>query len=473
MTSENVIETVVNRELCCGCGVCAGICPFRVLKMVWNHYGELNPELCGDCRTTCSLCLSTCPFVSENPLEDEIARDLFLNHSGISHNPYLGYYLGTYVGYSLSDALRQNSASGGLATWLLEAMLQEDIIDAVVCVGQHDVAGHLFSYAVVSNPSEMRRASRSAYYPVELSEPLRYINTTPGRYAITALPCVAKGIRLAARKISNIRQRIVAIIGLTCGQMKSAHFTAYIAALSGLAGPPRLVNFRGKDPKGTADNFHFIFQGYNDTKKISRFDGPSETWSNRWFSLNSCRFCDDIFAEVADVSFMDAWLPEYVDDPRGTNLVITRNPIIDGLLRSGYNRGEISLQDISPEQVIRSQTGVIEYKRHELPFRLYRSKHAIGELKKRVDSHWKIGLSAMVRSIMLDIMQEKSRLASSRYANPEVFDAAAFRKRMLPYLWLMKTVSRVIFAGHWLFLVIKKCCHVLLNPGRYIYKRPM
>lgn len=39
----------------------------------------------------------------------------------------------------------------------------------------------------------------------------------------------------------------------------------------------------------------------------------------------ACDFCDDVFAETADIALGDAWLPEYVQDGNGTNVVVTRN----------------------------------------------------------------------------------------------------------------------------------------------------
>ena len=45
-------------------------------------------------------------------------------------------------------------------------------------------------------------------------------------------------------------------------------------------------------------------------------------WVNEVGGLRSCLFCDDVFAELADATFMDAWLPEYAADRCGTNLVI-------------------------------------------------------------------------------------------------------------------------------------------------------
>jgi len=57
---------------------------------------------------------------------------------------------------------------------------------------------------------------------------------------------------------------------------------------------------------------------------------------------------------------MDAWLPQYIQDPKGHNLVITRSEKIDELLK---NNKAIALNRISIKQVIKSQRGVITRKR--------------------------------------------------------------------------------------------------------------
>lgn len=41
----NVIDKVVHKSLCIGCGVCAGLCPNHALRMEFNAYGELNPVI--------------------------------------------------------------------------------------------------------------------------------------------------------------------------------------------------------------------------------------------------------------------------------------------------------------------------------------------------------------------------------------------------------------------------------------------
>ena len=47
---------------------------------------------------------------------------------------------------------------------------------------------------------------------------------------------------------------------------------------------------------------------------------PYHLWHYQYFKHNACNFCDDVFGETADITFMDAWLPEYVRDYKGTSL---------------------------------------------------------------------------------------------------------------------------------------------------------
>jgi len=46
-----------------------------------------------------------------------------------------------------------------------------------------------------------------------------------------------------------------------------------------------------------------------------------------------------VFAETADVVLGDAWLPEYVQDSDGTNVVVTRNQDIRQLIVKARTEG--------------------------------------------------------------------------------------------------------------------------------------
>ncbi len=373
-----VIETVVQNNLCIGCGLCAALCPQGVLTMQWNRYGEYNPVETSPCTTECGLCLKVCPFADSGENEDTIGERLYGTIPGIQHRSETGYYLASYVGYS--EEHRPASASGGMATWLLETLLREGIVDHVICVAPTGDPERLFAFQVFDTAEEVRTGAGSAYYPVEMSGVVRQVLEVPGRYAITGLPCFLKALRLAQQRNKKLRERIIVTVGLVCGQLKSKHFTDYVAALAGVRGVVTGVRYRGKSPDQPASNYHYTFTTADgEERRIFWNEGISEAWTNRWFTPAACNYCDDVFAECADVTCMDAWLPEYSRDSRGMSLLLVRSPAVREVLERGQG---ISLDPIPVERVVQSQGGVVAVKRQHLAYRLYLDRRGVPE--KRV-----------------------------------------------------------------------------------------
>jgi coenzyme F420 hydrogenase subunit beta len=79
---------------------------------------------------------------------------------------------------------------------------------------------------------------------------------------------------------------------------------------------------------------------------------------------------DDVIAETADVVVGDAWLSEYVRDYRGTSVVLCRTQQMLDLLQEGVRAGQLSLEDIPVEPIIRSQAGALRQRREGLQYRL-------------------------------------------------------------------------------------------------------
>ena len=77
MTHKQVVNQIVENDLCIGCGVCAGVCPSKLLTMDWVANGDLAVSIEGECPPSCSLCLDVCPFVDGNPNEDQITEIKF------------------------------------------------------------------------------------------------------------------------------------------------------------------------------------------------------------------------------------------------------------------------------------------------------------------------------------------------------------------------------------------------------------
>jgi len=422
---QEISDFVLQYDYCCGCGVCAGVCPVKALEMRFNAYGEYNPHLVGNC-VDCGLCAKVCPFVRGNANEDDIGKAKFGEIPGIRNSSEVGYYLESYVGYTTDTRIRWNSASGGLVTWTLSALLKRGDIDYAVCVKPVRERGKLFEFAICGTAEELRRCSRSCYYPVELSSVVSKVLSKPGRYAVVGLPCALKALRRAEELNDKLENRIRYHLGLVCGQQKSAFFAEYVCALGG-SDPEYLdsVEFRVKDEHRPASDYGLRFRwcdprGNCQSAVVHWTEGMGKAWCEGYFKLNACNYCDDLFAEVADVAYMDAWLPEYSSDSAGTSIVLLRNKELLKCLRQGNESGEVQLEELNHDQVVRSQQGALKAKRKGLAVRLaFAQKKGLVPPRKRVEATQKITvleyLGLRLESARTEISKEAFRTYRERF----------------------------------------------------------
>lgn len=374
----NVTDIITKQDYCIGCGICAAVCPKDNLFMSWSEQGELVPTSKKNCSNNCSLCLDICPFNDHEINQDDIAKDVFTNNSNLNYHNEIGHYLSSYVGYSNRKSQRVKGASGGMASWFLESLLQEGIVDHVIAVGNGQAQDRMFEFKIFNTPEEVQACSGSKYYPVELSQVINTVikEKTDNKYAIIALPCAVYGIRLAMRKIPRLRQRIKILASISCGQLQNRFCTELLAIESGVPVNELLrMDFRRNSPENLASDFSHVAITIDGKEGMPQPYSklPMHLWTYRYFSQNACNYCDDIFGETADITFMDAWLPEYIKDYRGNSLVVARRKLADSLLRKGMDEGTCHQQRIPIDKVAASQAGVIYKKRQLLAGRLYRT----------------------------------------------------------------------------------------------------
>jgi coenzyme F420-reducing hydrogenase beta subunit len=364
----NILDTVVRHGYCCNCGLCAAVCPRRQLQMAETTFGEYHPEATGQCAEKCRLCLEVCPFSNE-PADDEdsLGRERFGVDAACAHWASMGWVRDTFVGGVADESARLESPSGGLTTAVLGQLLKLGKIDAVIVLQPTDERPWHRS-TVAEDQSQVLASRGSVYNVAPFDKTISAVLAGPERsYAIVALPCEAKAIRLAQKRLPVLRRRIRYVLGLTCGGYRSLLFADLVTALMGRR--RGVLRYRSKRYARTGRDYRAELTTGDSVRSVRMQGLFGYLWINEVGGLCSCLFCDDVFAELADATFMDAWLPEYAADRRGTNLVISRSQELSELLTTMFDAGQCEGGRIAPERIQQSQAGLVNRRRNLLTAR--------------------------------------------------------------------------------------------------------
>lgn len=374
------VAPVISNGMCIGCGACAAL-EGATHTMTLTPHGllEATARVPFD-RLADQRAGSVCPFADAVPNESHLAQRQFPD---LRTHEMLGPVLATYAGYVIDGGFRERGGSGGMGTWLLEQLLASGSIDGVVHVGSPDVAQNeadrpaLFAYRISRDVESLRAGAKSKYYPVTLAEVIPEVRRQPGRYAFVGVPCFIKAIRLMARQDQMFGQSVAICVGLVCGHLKSRGFAEFLAWQMGIA-PDRLgsFDFRQKLPDRAANRYGARATTWARSEPIIDVVAPMQDlyghdWGMGLFKPKACDYCDDVVAETADVTIGDAWLPRFVQDDAGTNVIVVRNAVVDRLLQAGVQSGRVHLEPLSEEEVVQSQASGFIHRRKGLAYRLW------------------------------------------------------------------------------------------------------
>ena len=363
---------VVRSGLCIGCGACA-----EDARMTFDADGLLKPVDAKGGETFARIC----PFSPDAADEDAISDALYPD---APRHATVGRFAAAYVGHA-AEGSRERGSSGGMVSWVLEALMREGLIDAAAHVAPSDPeGGRFFRYCLSRTPEEVRAGAKSRYYPVEMSEILRTIRQTPGRYAVVGIPCFIKAIQLLRREDPVLRERIVFTLGLFCGHMKSARFVESIAAQMEVPlEKVGAVEFRLKDPSRPANVYTAgLTLKDGELRKRDWWNLVDGDWGAGFFQASACDFCDDVIAETADVSFGDAWVEPYSSDGNGTNVVVVRSPLILDMIERGREGGNLELAPVDEAFVVETQAAGFRQRREGLAYRLTWPRRGIRPRKR-------------------------------------------------------------------------------------------
>jgi len=375
-----LFTTVVAGGYCIGCGACALTC--SKIRMAMTSVGTCQPSLEPDTVLTPAedrAASTVCGFSALASNEDQISDALY-QHQATRH-PEIGYHLETFTGYVTEGTFRADGSSGGMGTWIVAELLRLRLVDAVIhvrpCRPTEDIDTPLFEFSISRTESELRSGAHSHYYPVTLAGVMSRVKSDATlRYAFVGIPCFVKAARLLAQQDESIAQSIRYYIGLVCGHLKSSAFAMSLAWEAGIApGSLRRIDFRDKIKGKSPRKYGFRAQGPTEsgTGEVARpmADTFGGDWGLGFFKYKACDYCDDVFAETADIVIGDAWLPQFDSDWRGTNILVVRHPLLLQVLTSGAAQARIQIAPIAADMAAASQRSGLNHRREGLSWRLW------------------------------------------------------------------------------------------------------
>jgi len=370
-TVKNVLE-VVNGGYCVGCGACVHATGGR---MVLNQYGEFIPDLHSQIVPGGETADRVCPSLNPEENEDYLASRFL--ETTVEKDESIGFYRSAYAGFVREGNFRASGTSGGMGTWIGFELLRKGLIDGVIHVKEtKDSAtiGTLFSYAISKNEDEIRDGAKTKYHVVELSEILAQVGKRDGRFLFIGVPCMCKAIRRIQLYDETISKRIVFVVSLVCGHLKSVHWTTSLAwAKSVSPGQLRCFQYRTKGDGIPARAYVYRATPKDTNLPIIQQNSADVTggkYNSGALMLPACDYCDDVVGETSDLTIGDAWIPKFEVDDNGTNLLIVRNPVLLSVLENAASENRIHLTPITGDDAAASQSGGLRHRREGLSYRL-------------------------------------------------------------------------------------------------------
>ena len=362
----NNINKTLHNDLCTGCGVCEGACPFDAITTVVEK-GNFRPKIDSSKCKNCGRCIKACPGLGVGLV---CLADKYQSET-TCHNKMVGRYEKCFTGYSNDFEVRYHSASGGMVSQFLIWLLENKKIDGAV-VTRFDQENSLLVKTFIATTREDIIAARSSKYaPVTLNRAVQDIKAASGsRYVIVGLPCHIQGLRKLMEIDKKLRDKVVGLFGIYCSCGRSFYMTEQVFKERGIP-KDKITYFQYRDegclgkmvvkvPEGDANTIRVI-NNNSDSVLSNEVRSYKEHYPSYYHPLRSffiprrCLFCIDHYAEVSDISFGDIHIKPYSDDKIGVNSIIVKNKTWLSLLEECQKAGAIYLDEVPFKTISDSQ----------------------------------------------------------------------------------------------------------------------
>lgn len=336
---KNVIQTV-QADLCCGCGVCMGICPKDCIS--WNrenglYVPRIDTELCVEC----GLCAAVCPGLG-HPYEP----------AATAAETVIGTALACYNAWSRDPELRHVSASGGVVSTIIRELLAAEAYEGAFCLDSYDYRNQmktrLYTAEEVAACWNQSNAPKSRYLPVSHENAVAYMTGhRDARLIFVGTSCAIRGLQAVVEKLKLNRDNYL-LIGLFCDKVFNYNVLSYWQNRYCGGNTLTALHFKNKESGGWPGDMKFFPDGQNPFY-VSLNDRAK---AKAYFMPERCLYCVDKLNACSDISLGDNYTGK--DESKlGSNSVIIRTQ--SGAEAWAAAKDKLEIRDIGIEDIQKAQ----------------------------------------------------------------------------------------------------------------------
>ena len=344
------VADVARWRLCLGCGVCAFICPEKIISLTDYIDEGIRPVVKADACGSCSACLDVCPGYENDHMEIN-RRPGIIPELKSSCGPVLEIW----EGHAVDAKIRYAGSSGGLITALALFCLEKEGMHGVLHIGG-DPADPIRNKTRMSRTrGELLSKTGSRYAPASACDRLDLIESAPAPCVFVGQP----GEVTALAKAQKLRPLLKGNTGLT--------ISFFCAGSPATKGTTELLKTMGFNPN-QVENLRYRGNGWPGhfavTLRGQSVPAGQMTYKESWGFLQKYRpysthLCPDGTGEDADISCGDPWYREVGDGELGSSLVVVRTGRGREIIRKAIESGYVSLERANVQKLVDSQRNLL------------------------------------------------------------------------------------------------------------------
>ncbi len=349
------------------------------------YYPVIDPAQCVEC----GLCSRVCPGVQ---MEFAPAESIEKSMEGNA--------LACFNAWSTDSQKRHCSASGGVLSTLIPALLEQGRYDCVFCLNSYDYREQLHARHHMatdfSGDWASNKSPKSRYLPVSHEEAVAYMRAHPTeRLILIGTSCAIRGLTKAIRQLYRDREQYL-LIGLFCDKVFSYHIMDYYQQERFCNGKELSeLHFKNKESGGWPGDLKFRFSDGS----TCYHDKSNRAGMKEYFMPERCLYCIDKLNIQADISVGDNYTG--IDEsPLGSNSVIIRTE--RGLAAWQSVCDQIETRSISLENISKAQA---------LSWRANNAQYAMVKQKKVAEK------TGEALTLIPGISVEENRHVTANYTN--------------------------------------------------------